>query len=238
MSMIRLWRYWPVRAVVLLPAVPFPVIAGFAALFFFPGEPAPLSVRGDFVTRGFFPGESAAAIAAVAGMLVCAVGWRIAILPLDAAAVREPPAWRSAGQQGRTLAALWLPIILLATGVILLINLDPRPPGDPKLHIFEYQVFGILGIIPPFLLMLHARPRGRRHWAYLGLCLPAMIAATLAAPFAIVYGGQALFTDYPGGVIDIALVAFVYAALNAPFAILLIRSGACALKYELAEETR
>lgn len=71
--MIRLWRYWPVRAVVLLPAALFPVVGGFAA-------------------NGFFPGGSAAVIATVAGLLACVAGWRIAISPLDKAACREPPA--------------------------------------------------------------------------------------------------------------------------------------------------
>ena len=218
--MIRLWRYWPVRVVVLFPAALFPVVGGLVANGF------------------FFPDGSAAVVAAVAGVFVCAVGWRVAISPLDKAACRKPPAWQSVGQQVWTLAALSLPIVLLATGFILLITL---PPGTgPRRLGPEYLVFAILATFPPFLFMLHARPRDKRHWAYLRLCLPAMYAASLAAPFVMYYGGRALFSGDPGpgAAAAIALVAFVYAALNAPFAILLIRSGACALKYELAEEAR
>lgn len=214
--MIRLWQYWPVRHGAVLI---------FGALAFSLGY---LAADSTFATMDRIPREGETGILAmlfgIAGLavLVAIFGQRLKALEQ---AVPAAPAKRP------SYKAILLGIggFILATvlGVAAVIVQNVLGMGL-ELALFEVRVLvAPLAVFVPFLFIVHARPRNRRHWIVLGLGIPTIYIASLASLPAAAFVLSAAFPANPGSATATGLIVFAFLALNAPVAVLLLKSGAC-----------
>lgn len=215
--MTRLWRYRQVRDLAVLAI-------GIAI-----AQLTALAMHG-FLSGAIWPGLALAAVC-VAFAAAFLVGSRSA-KPCNKN-VRAEPRPPLSGKTILIWAGGFLAFYALGVvTVVALVNLGRylglAPPG-------LWLGMAPLAMLPPYIFAILARPRTRRQWATLCLCIPAMLVAGAASLPAAAVLLSATLPGEPGMAALIAAAVPAYVLLNAPFAVLLVKSGACPLEIDAAE---
>ena len=206
--MIRLWQYWPVR-----------VAGGFLLA---------LPLLGLIMFGGFYivSGSLMPGLAAFAAAVFYSHGYSVGLPGMDRAAGLKP---RS--EPGETnplpIVVAMLSFPMAGAGLISLGTLFPEPDS---LAFPARAVIILMAIFPPFLFALNAAPRHLRDAVVLACCVMAMFVAGIAAPRITGAILGSVNTGDHGTGVTLALFAGVFLALNAPLAVLLVKSGVCPLK--------
>ncbi len=205
--MRRLWRYWPVRALCILGLGWAGVLLLVFAIYNIKlVADVPFSAILIFII----------ALGAGTGALLARLERNPRFAPPDAGRLSGPALF--AALMG--LIALGH-VAMTATGVY---DGHLAPPS------FLARAFiALVAAYLPLQFIAHARPRHRGHWVVLGLCVPAMYVASLAALPASAWLLTRTAAGDPGAATVYAALGLTLLALNAlPVALTLI-SGACPL---------